>query len=74
MPSIMLRPQLWDSLVFLHATITIEKWIVCFYRRYTVSSQAVLHAGNYIMTPQEPAQITSILATLRVHLTEHSVG
>jgi hypothetical protein len=33
-----------------------------------VPSQAVLHAGNYITMPEEPAQITSISAIPRVHL------
>jgi hypothetical protein len=55
----MLRPQQREPILFMHANVTIEKWIVCFYRRYTVPSQAVLHAGNYITTPEEPAQITS---------------
>jgi hypothetical protein len=41
---------------FNHITRTIGKWIACFYREYTVPSQAVLHAAKYITTPENPAQ------------------
>jgi hypothetical protein len=37
-----------------------------------VPSQAVLHAGNYITMPEEPAQITSISAIPHVHLSNAS--
>lgn len=47
----MLPRKVEHFLVTSHTTRIVEKWIACFYQRYTVPSQAVLHTGNYIMMP-----------------------